>query len=109
MRFKGIWTFIAAMAVALTVVFGPTIEAHAKHKLTAKDRELLRNAYQNHLNAAEEWNRYNRKLGRAQDDVRRVRNGAITGAIRGGPAGAAWGAARGAAEGIGLRIMNRQR
>jgi hypothetical protein len=55
---------------------------------------------QAHQNAATAWGNYDRELGRAQNDVRRVQDEAIQGAIEGGPAGAAWGAAKGSAQGI---------
>jgi hypothetical protein len=63
-------------------------------------KNALRQSAQAHQNAATAWGNYDRELGRAQKDVRRVRDEAIKGAIKGGPAGAAWGAAKGSAKGI---------
>ena len=63
-------------------------------------KNALKQSAQAHQNAAAAWDNYDRELGRAQKDVRRVRNEAIKGAIIGGPAGAAWGAAKGSGQGI---------
>jgi hypothetical protein len=63
-------------------------------------KNALRQSAQTHQNAATAWGNYDRELGRAQKDVRRVRDEAIKGAIKGGPGGAAWGAAKGSAQAI---------
>ena len=63
-------------------------------------QNALKQSVQAHQNAATAWGNYDRELGRAQNDVRRVRDEAIKGAIKGGPAGAAWGAAKGSGQGI---------
>lgn len=65
--------------------------------------EALNRSAQAYQNESRAWQNYDRQLERAQNDVRRVRDEAISGAIRGGASGAAWGAAKGAAIGIGQR------
>lgn len=63
-------------------------------------KESLRQQSDAYRNEAKAWQNYDRELGRAQEDVRRVRNDAMKGAVNGGGPGAAWGAASGAAKGI---------
>jgi hypothetical protein len=72
-------------------------------------KAALKNQSEAHRNESKAWQNYDRELGRAQDDVRRVRNDAIKGAVTGGPAGAAWGAAKGAGKGIAYRVNDYRR
>ena len=97
--------------IAISLV-SPTAFAE-KHKWNNPENEqrykdALKRESEARKQEAKAWNNYDRELGRAQDDVRRVRNEAIKGAVTGGAPGAVAGAGKGAAKGIADRVKNRK-
>ena len=105
------------LATAMVLIFLPFAMTNAAEKRKWNNpenekryKEALKRQSEAYRNEAKAWQNYDRELGKAQEDVRRVRNDAIKGAVKGsvaGPGGAAVGAATGAAKGAAKGIYKR--